>query len=174
MILEGILVPTPDATFPSEADLQQALLENLGDIEQVPPQYSAVKIQGRQAYKLARQGKQVELKPRVVTIHQFQLLDYAAPHWEVSIECGSGTYIRSLGRDLGQHFGCGAVMTSLRREAIGHFTLQQAVSLGDLEAGAWRKHLLPLRTAAVELPSFFCDATEAENIRHGKTISDQL
>ncbi len=168
--IEGVLEPTLDSELPGKIELQQALSDYLGDIEQVPPQYSAVKIKGRQAYKLARAGKKVDLKPRTVSIYRFQLLQYQPPDWEAIIECGSGTYVRSLGRDIGQHFGCGAVMSSLCREAIGQFTLEQSVRLEELEDDCWEKNLLPARNATADLFQFQCDAKQTEDIRHGRPL----
>ncbi|MBL4885169.1 MAG: tRNA pseudouridine(55) synthase TruB [Planctomycetaceae bacterium] len=168
--IEGVVTPVANAVCPSEADLQAALLENMGEIDQVPPQYSAVKVKGQRAYKLAREGTKVELKARVVSIHRFDLLNYQSPDWEAIIECGSGTYIRSLGRDLGQKFGCGAVMTSLSREAIGQFSLGHAVSLEELEEGNWQDELLPPREATKGLLEFHCNSNQTENIKHGRAI----
>lgn len=168
--IEGVVAAVSTPAYPSEAELQAALKDQLGEIEQVPPQYSAVNVKGQRAYKLARQGVKVDLQPRTVSIYQFQLLRYESPDWEAVIECGSGTYIRSLGRDLGQQFQCGAVMTSLCREAIGQFDLKQAVSLEELEQDNWQRHLIPLRAAAAELFEFHCNADQAANVRHGKAI----
>jgi len=168
--VEGILQSTPSSTLPGKVELQKALSDFLGDIEQVPPQYSAVKIKGKPAYKLARAGEKVALEPRTVSIYQFQLLQYNPPDWEAIIECGSGTYVRSLGRDLGQHFGCGAVMASLCREAIGQFSLEQSVTLEELDDRRWEKHLLPARNAAANLIQFQCDAKQTEDIRHGRPL----
>ncbi len=169
--IEGIVTPVDAGTLPDEKELQQALQENLGDIEQVPPQYSAVKIKGKQAYKLAREGKSIDLKSRIVSIYQFQLLGYEPPDWESVIECGSGTYVRSLGRDLGQRFGCGAVMTFLCREVIGNFTLEQAATLEEIEDKGWQEQLLPARNATAELAQFQCNSKQAEDIWHGKPMA---
>jgi len=168
--IEGELSPVLNFPFPDESGLRTALAEYLGEIEQIPPQYSAVKVKGQRAYRMAREGISVELQPRTVSIRRFDLLSYEPPDWEALIECGSGTYVRSLGRDLGLQFRCGAVMTCLCREAIGEFALEQALSLEELEQRNWKECLLPLRSAVSELPEIHCNRSQAENIRHGKAV----
>lgn len=100
-----------------------------GPIEQVPPIYSAIKINGKEAYKIARAGKDVEMKPRPVTISDFRLLQYDAPNASFFIDCSKGTYIRSLAHDLGQVIGCGAYLTSLERVSIGDYKNESALSM---------------------------------------------
>ncbi len=168
--IDGVVQATEVPRLPEQEDLRHVLSTFLGDIKQTPPQYSAVKIKGRQAYKLAREGKTVELKPRTVSVYRFELLQYRPPEWEAIIECGSGTYVRSLGRDIGQHFGCGAVMSSLNREAIGQFTLEQSATLEELEDNRWRELLLPPRSAVAELIPLQCDMQQAEQIHHGRPL----
>ena len=168
--IEGNLEPVAGANFPDRGELQQVISNFRGEIEQVPPRYSAVKIKGRKAYQLARQGKEVELKPRTVLIERFQLLRYTPPDWEATIKCGSGTYIRALGRDIGRVLDCGTVMTALCREAIGQFSREDAVTLDEIEQGRWQEHLLPLRYAAADLIQVQCSEKQVEDIRHGKAL----
>ncbi len=106
----------------------------LGVQEQVPPLYSAIKIKGKKAYKLAREGKKVVLQPRKVVIYSIKLLSYSYPVLRISCLVSSGTYIRALARDIGRKLGCGAYLKELRRTKIGDYNLSEAVSLTDLKA----------------------------------------
>ncbi len=105
----------------------------LGEIEQVPPLYSAIKIKGERAYKLARRKEEVKLYPRKVTIHQFDILSYKAPDAEFYVKCSKGTYIRSLVRDFGESLNNGAYLSALKRMQIGEYSLSDARSLESLK-----------------------------------------
>ena len=112
-----------------------AVLERFtGEIQQVPPMYSAIKVQGKKLYELARKGMEVERKPRLVTIHALELLEWpqAGEDFRLRVICSKGTYIRTLCHDIGQALGCGGCMSSLRRTRVGQFDLGQAVSLDEL------------------------------------------
>jgi tRNA pseudouridine55 synthase len=111
---------------------EEVLRRMTGTIRQRPPAYSALKIGGQPAYKLARAGKAVELQERLVTIYSINLLDYAWPLAKLHIECGRGTYIRSLARDLGEALGTGAYLTALRRTHVGPFHAEQACTIEQL------------------------------------------
>ena len=119
--IEGCVVELPSARIPMEEQLQAALPQLIGTIQQTPPAYSALKVAGQRSYELARRGKPADLQPRPVEIHSLELIRYEYPELELRIRCGSGTYIRSLGRDLARAVGTEAVMSALRREAIGPF-----------------------------------------------------
>ncbi|MBW3542406.1 MAG: tRNA pseudouridine(55) synthase TruB [Planctomycetes bacterium] len=170
----GTLVPVPGADGVTRERLEALLPQFVGRIAQVPPQFSAVHVGGRRAYKLARRGEDVELKPRTVEVHRLELLEFAQPEFELEIECGSGTYIRAIGRDLGEKLGCGAVMSALVRTAIGPFRLQDAVSLDELSAETLPEHLLPAVTAVADLPAYRASAEELVELRHGRPISRRL
>ena len=116
----------PDAPKPTRAQIEAALFQFQGEIEQRPPLFSAVKIQGQRAYKIARKGKQVELPMRVVTIHTIDLITYTYPELVLDIKCGTGTYIRALGRDLAFSLNTAAVMSALERTAIGNFQIEDS------------------------------------------------
>ena len=109
--------------------LQKIALELTGEIEQVPPSYSAIKVNGVAAYKLARKGKLPELKPRKIRIDLFEIIDYKKPILKTRIHCSRGTYIRALARDFGQKLGCGAFVRNLRREFIGSYSCREALSI---------------------------------------------
>ncbi len=115
------------APFVTAADIESLLPQFLGTIEQLPPRFSALRVQGQRAYELARLGVSFDLQPRPVTIYKLKLIDYNYPNFTIEMTCGSGTYVRSLGRDLGQRLNSAAIMTQLVRTAIGGFTLQNAM-----------------------------------------------
>ena len=138
-------------------DLRDALASFVGEIQQRPPAYSAIKQDGEAAYRKARRGETVELPARPVTIHGIELLDWdpTASKFTIEVTCGPGTYIRSLTHDLGQALGCGAVLTRLTRTRSGQFTLDDAVALDDLAEAAradeLARHLHPLAAALDKL-----------------------
>jgi tRNA pseudouridine55 synthase len=113
----------------TEADILAALAQFVGTIQQVPPTFSAIKVDGKRAYKLARKGKAPTLEPRSITIHALNLLATQGPVLTVQVHCQKGTYIRSLAHDLGQHLGVGAYLSGLVRTAIGDYPLSDAMSL---------------------------------------------
>jgi tRNA pseudouridine55 synthase len=129
---EGDIQEVAAAVPPSQEELQQALERFVGEIEQVPPAHSAVHVDGRRAYELARQGRAPELPPRRVTIHAIELLEYAWPTLTLDVRCGTGTYIRALARDLGEALGVGGYCSALRRTAVGPFTSESAVPLKEV------------------------------------------
>jgi len=101
----------------------------IGNILQVPPVFSAIKVDGRRAYQFARKGEEVDLKPKPVVIDSIELVKFNLPEVEIKVVCGKGTYIRSLARDLGESLGCGAYLTGLRRTRIGSFSVEEAISV---------------------------------------------
>ncbi len=123
---EGVVTSIAHSV-PSKKAIQDALTAYEGKTMQVPPAFSAMKVNGQRAYKLAREGKAVELAPRPVTIYSNKLTGYHYPYVTFTSEVGSGTYIRSLVSDLGKHLGTGAYMSDLRRVRVGHFHIEQAV-----------------------------------------------
>jgi len=118
----------------TEADIQAAVATFLGKIEQIPPVFSAVKVDGKRAYELARQGEEAVIKPKTVEIKVFELTRIALPEIDFRVVCSKGTYIRSLARDLGVALGCGAHLTRLVRTRIGQYKLEDAWTIAALEA----------------------------------------
>lgn len=118
--------------IPSQGDIDQILERYQGDIEQIPPMHSAIKIGGQKLYHLARQGKTIERPPRQVHIQEMVCDEFSYPTLDLSIRCGSGTYIRSLARDIGQDLGTGAYLTSLRRRKVGDYRLEDCYNLDRL------------------------------------------
>jgi len=118
----------------SRADVEAALQDFLGEIDQVPPMYSAIKIGGQKLYDLARKGQEVERKPRRITIYELELLEQVSEtEYLLRCRCSKGTYIRTLCHDIGQRLGCGGTLYSLRRTMAAGFTLEQAVKLEDVQ-----------------------------------------
>ncbi|OGF29588.1 tRNA pseudouridine(55) synthase TruB [Candidatus Falkowbacteria bacterium RIFOXYD2_FULL_35_9] len=124
--------------------IEKGLKSFIGEIEQMPPAFSAKKIKGVPAYKLARQGKEVDLKPSIVEIKTIEILNFDWPKLELEITCGPGTYIRSLAHDLGQDLQVGAILTVLKRTRIGNFDLSQAVKLEQLTIDNWQSFVLKI------------------------------
>lgn len=138
---EGILEKIHDAIPPSETTVKTTLNSFLGEQEQVPPQYSAIKVNGRRAYESARKGQAVELKPRLVTIYEISNYTYSWPIVHCTIRVSSGTYIRSIARDLGDRLGVGAYMSALRRLNVGQFDVMDAMSLDSFSFEAIKTNI---------------------------------
>ncbi len=158
------------ATIPTRAEIETALPHLVGRIEQRPPDYSAVHIAGRRAYRLAREGKSISLPPRIVEVHSLAILGYEYPELELDILCGSGTYVRSLGRDLAESLGTGAVLSDLIRTEIGEFELEDSLSVDELTSEAIPKNLLPPVAAVSHLPQLVLSEDQVGEIRFGRPI----
>lgn len=158
----------------SEEELRRVLQQFTGVIEQVPPEFSAVRVKGRRAYELARRGKGVELESRRVRIYRLELRKFEPPDVEIEVECGKGTYIRSLVRDIGRALGCGAVMTALVRTGIGPFTLDDACSLEVLRDESRPIRLLPVALAVPHLASARLDEAQVSLVAHGRPLRAEL
>lgn len=163
---EGEVTPTPDVLVFDREILAAALPSFRGNISQIPPIYSAIKINGQSAHRLARSGETVEMKARDIVIHDIRLVKYAWPRAELHVHCGSGTYIRSLAHDLGQTLKTGAYLSRLVRTRVGDFYLRDAVTLPDIRADA----LLPIETAVKDFPHINLTAIEADKICLGQKL----
>jgi tRNA pseudouridine55 synthase len=146
--LGGVLTEAAVSRIPTRADVDAALARFTGTIEQTPPQYSAMRVGGRRAYEMAREGEIAPLQPRPVTIHAIEVLGYTWPLLSLRIRCGKGVYIRSLGRDLGAAMGVGGMLTALRRTRVGACDIQHAARLDQLPEVLLQEHLLPAREQA--------------------------
>jgi tRNA pseudouridine55 synthase len=160
-----------DATEVSESQLLAALQTYVGTIAQVPPAFSAVKVQGQRAYAKARRGEEVQLTAKQVTVHAIDLLEYSWPVARLSIRCGSGTYIRSIARDLGVQLGCGGLMSALERTAIGEFNITNAVSAADLNAENIAEHITDAIRIVSHLPQYRCSADEVALLKAGRILN---
>lgn len=168
--IEGRVVELEQPPLPDRDEIQAALPQFTGEIDQVPPAYSALKVAGRRAYALARSGALVELVARKVTIHELRLVDYAYPTLQLEIVCSSGTYVRALGRDLARALGTAAVMSALVRTAIGPFRLDDAVSGDELTHESIARHLRPAGAAVSRLPRLELDHREVTELLHGRPL----
>jgi tRNA pseudouridine55 synthase len=167
---DGVVVPSAGAVAPDAATMAACLAAFVGVIEQVPPAYSAAKIAGRRAYQIARRGEDVELSPRPVRIDAIDIKNYSYPLLELDVQCGKGTYIRSLARDAGERLGCGALVQTLRRLSVGPFGTQGALTL-DADAETARAHLLPVEMAVAELPRVVLADKERTRLAQGQAVA---
>lgn len=161
----------------TETEFEKALKTFIGEIEQTPPPYSAVKVGGKKAYEMAREGEEVDLAPRIINVYSLDLLEWAPPEAVIDVYCSSGTYVRSLANDLGKALGCGAHLVGLRRTKSGRFTLRDAVPLRKLrdafEAGNWHQYLIPAAEALSDWPAVELNPQELDTIKHGNRIASQ-
>ena len=169
--IEGQVTVVDNAPIPSQTAVSQCLQQFKGTILQRPPQYSAIKIQGRRAYDIARSGKHVELDSREVTIHSIKLVQYNYPELELEVECSKGTYIRSIGRDLAEKLGTSAVMSALCRTAVGKFTITKSTSLSILQEELIPDNLLPPHLGVAHLYHLDLSRDQAQAVSHGRKIS---
>ncbi len=156
-----------------EDQLRRAVGDLTGNIEQVPPMHSAIKVDGRPLYALARKGINVERAPRRVTIYEFEASRRSSDSVDIFVRCSKGTYIRVLAEDLGERLGCGAYLTALRRVAIGTIDIRQSVGLDELEQSpeAQRLALLrPVDSLLTGIPQVILTMQDSTRLRHGLSI----
>ncbi|MHA1528236.1 MAG: tRNA pseudouridine(55) synthase TruB [Alphaproteobacteria bacterium] len=170
---EGEVIATSDHR-PTDAEIEAALAAYTGDIEQVPPQFSAVKVAGERAYDLARDGVALDLAARPLFVDSLELVARRDPdHAELEMVCGKGGYVRSIARDLGRDLGCHAHVTMLRRLASGGFTLDDAISfemLDEIRHRGGSEHLLPVSTGLDDIPALAVSAAAAAKLRQGQAV----
>ncbi len=160
-----------DAPEPSLAQIEAQLPPFLGAIQQRPPAYSALKVKGQRAYKLAREGKEVKLESRTVQIYELEIEGYRYPELKLRMRCGSGTYVRSVGRDLAQALGTGAVMSGLERTAIGDFAVGEGLDIEELDVERIKKSLVAPLAAVAHLPRLELSEAQQIELQHGRLIS---
>jgi tRNA pseudouridine55 synthase len=170
---DGTITSLLDVRPVEMAAIQATLSGFIGTIQQTPPAYSAVKIGGRRAHAIARQGRPVEIAPRPVEIDRIDVVDFAWPTLRLEIACGKGTYIRSLARDLGDRLAVGAYVAELRRMRIGPFTTTDAVALTTSSAVAMNR-LRPPVDAVAHLPRALLEAADAAAFCHGQSVARPL
>ena len=160
----------------TRAQLEAALRQFLGPIEQTPPMYSAIKINGQKLYELARRGQEVARRPRSITIHALELLEGEGADWTIRVRCSKGTYVRTLCHDLGRTLSCGGCMSSLRRTRAGSFTLAQAVTMQqvlDFAAGQDPQQLLmPVDAVFAAHPPLIVTLGQAAKLKNGAQVKD--
>ncbi len=169
---DGRITAQTDASHITRAMLEAVLSRFRGDIVQVPPMYSAIQIDGKRLYELARAGKEVERTPRPVTIHELTIIDWQPPAAKLRVMCSAGTYIRSLAYDIGAALGVGAHLTALRRTQSGSLT--DPVNWDDLQTamgdGSWPRYLIDEGIPLAAMPAAYLDDSQTADILHGKAI----
>jgi tRNA pseudouridine55 synthase len=171
---EGQVLARHAGPLPSREAIEAALARFKGDIQQVPPMYSAVKKDGVPLHRLARQGIDVEREPKWVTIDWLEITRYAPPELDLRVRCSAGTYVRVLAADLGRALGCGAHLAALRRTRSGPFGIEQAVSVeacaAAAAAGVLEKELIPV-AVALGFPTVVVTGEQERRLRHGGDIA---
>jgi len=174
---EGEVIATRPVPVLDEAQLRAVLDKFLGDIEQIPPMHSAIKMQGQPLYKLAHQGIEVERQPRPVTIHRLHLTRLEADEFAFELHCSKGTYVRTLVEDIGEILGCGAHLSALRRTGVGPFDIAHSVSLEGLEQTAAASGLagldallIPMDQALDTWPAVHLSENSAYYVRQGQPV----
>lgn len=168
--IEGIVTELEDAPPVTREQLLEVLPRFVGRITQTPPAYSAVKIEGQRAYKLARKGHTPDVKPREVEVSRLDLVEFDPPRFVLEIDCSTGTYIRSLGRDIARAADSEAVMSALVRTRIGPFERETAVSPGELTSDSIGKLILPASMAVSHLPRVECTDQMFDDLQHGRPV----
>jgi tRNA pseudouridine55 synthase len=167
----GESISTGDASGVSREALLEALAAQVGEIDQLPPFFSAKKVDGERMYEAARRGEVVERKPSRVTITSIDLIAYDPPMAEIDVECGSGTYIRSIARDVGESLGVGGHLTQLRRTRVGTHDVADAVTVEQLaDEAAVRRAFRPPSAAVAHLPSLVLGDAGVAALKHGRAV----
>lgn len=158
----------------TQEEVKTAIQSFVGDYDQLPPMYSAIKVDGKRLYELARQGKEVERKKRPVTFYEIEIIKCELPYVTIRVLCSKGTYIRTLCHDIGQKLGCGAAMTELERTRSGQFTKENAYTLAEIErlrdAGSLDEIVMPVDTVFMNLPAFVVSGEMKKKILNGNLI----
>ena len=171
---DGKETATMDASTVTRADIGLALVRYVGEFDQVPPLFSAVKVRGRRAYSVARSGGVAEIESRRVRVESLTVLNWESPHLTVQITCGKGFYVRSFAHDLGIDLGCGGHLSQLRRTRSGVFSAEDAVQLdaliGGADTGAWVSELQRVDAVLQHVPSVRLDCASALAFSHGNSV----
>lgn len=170
---EGEVTETSDKR-PSEADIRALMPKFTGNIEQIPPQFSAIKIDGERAYDLAREGQKLDIQPRQVTVYGFKIVKQTPDEAEFELNCSKGTYVRAIARDMGRLLGCFGHVSALRRLAVGNFTENDAIPLDEFEkimqSATPDQVLMPVETVLDDIPALAMTGSEISRIRQGQTL----
>jgi tRNA pseudouridine55 synthase len=173
---EGDVLETRPVDGISEDDVRLAVTGFQGEIQQIPPMYSALKHKGERLYKLAREGREVEREPRNITIHRIEMSGFELPEFEIEVHCSKGTYVRTLAEDIGEQLGCGAHVTALRRTGVGPYGVDGMVNIASLERkieegfAAADSLLLPIDSALGQWPEVRLSADSSFYMRQGQPV----
>jgi len=172
--ITGTVLEEKDALV-TGSQLEEVLAQFRGEIQQIPPMYSAIKVNGQKLCDLARKGREVERKPRPVTIHELTLLGMEADGIHLRVRCSKGTYIRTLCKDIGEALGCGGCMASLRRVSAGSYTIDEAIPLKELiETAEPEKYLRGVDTMFSDYPAVTLTPNQEKRCRNGNSFSVNL
>ena len=155
---------------PTEAELTDVLPEFTGEISQIPPMYSAIKVSGKKLYELARKGETIERKPRTVNISELTLVEHDGDDFVLSVSCSKGTYIRTLCNDIGERLGCLACMSALRRTNAGPFDVRDAHTLSEISEGPER-YIIPVDSLFSEHPAIELSAAQTAKLKCGNILN---
>lgn len=169
---EGTVLSTRDASQITAMDLQKTMDKFLGTTSQIPPMYSALKVNGKRLYDLARKGVEVEREPRIINIYSMELISFNTPYAEILVHCSKGTYIRSLCYDMGEDLGCGASMWELQRVKNGIFTLQDSITLEELKVDNISEHLITIEKALEKYDALYLNDHFKRLFVNGVNIQD--
>jgi tRNA pseudouridine55 synthase len=173
--ITGIKTSEYSGVLPELVDIENALKDFIGNIVQIPPHYSAIKVNGKRASDWIRKGINVDLKPRQVTIKNIEILSYNKPILTLRILCSKGTYIRALARDLGEKLGCGAYVSFLKRTKLGKFTVEQALEFDELlSKKSLNDNIIPLCDALPFFQKVILTPEEVQDIYHGRSIQKEI
>jgi tRNA pseudouridine55 synthase len=168
---EGDIIETHDASHITRADIDAVLPQFIGDIQQIPPMYSAIKVDGKKLYDLAREGKSIERKARHITIDSLTVASWDSPTLTIDVTCSAGTYVRSLAYNIGQALGVGAYLSGLTRTASGTFHIDNAINLDTIMTDdTWHQHIVAPFTALQQHPSITVTPEQITHLQHGQFI----
>lgn len=168
----GVIAPSDSTKIPSKEEIFTCLEDIKNQTFQIPPAYAAIKIDGKKMYEYAREGETVEKKARPITIHEIQLENYEYPTLEISVTCSTGTYIRSIARDLGDRLGTGAYCSTLERTAIGQFTIQNAQTLQELPKDI-QTAVIPPEQLVSHIPSMQFSDENVVKLKTGREVEGE-
>ena len=162
----------------TEEEVRTVIRSFLGEQQQIPPMYSALKVDGKKLYELAREGKTVERKPRAVQFYEIEIKKMELPYVRFSVTCSKGTYIRTLCHDIGQKLGCGGCMEELLRSRVGRYSLFESHTLAQVEAavadGTVQDMIDPVEAVLAEYPALYADSYGDRLLANGNPLSDNL
>lgn len=169
---EGKVIDENDINL-SKEEVIEAIKNYIGEIDQVPPMYSAIKVNGKKLYELARKGIEIERKSRKINIYSINILSVDLPYIVFDVKCSKGTYIRSLCYDIGRDLKCGAVMWNLQRLETGEFNIKDAIELQKLDESNVEDHLIPIDVALSLYDKIFIDERFEKHLLNGVTLKDR-
>lgn len=170
---EGTVINTLDFNL-SKRDIENVILSFEGQIDQLPPMYSAIKVKGKRLYDLARRGIEVERKKRKILIYSIEIVDIKLPYVVFKVRCSKGTYIRSLCNDIGNRLNCGAVMWDLKRISTGNFDILNSITLESLNDKNILQYIIPVDTALSQYPVLTVEDKYVKNVLNGIPIRDKI